>query len=155
LWDAVAVTQFRAKAASEDRADPLVDALVQQAVREDGHHTIPVYVCGSMDQETSRITRAQHVLIHTEIAAIAIALDGAEQYATRSLGRTRASVVLRIAQTEAGRHSITNALQQVYDIGGWWGVGTPPIGNVFMRERPYFESGAKTSLPWCSRSGAP
>ncbi|MBA8885800.1 RHS repeat-associated core domain-containing protein, partial [Dokdonella fugitiva] len=157
LWDAVAVTQFRARAVSEerDRADPLIDALVQQAVREDGHHTIPVYLCGSMDQETSRISRAQHVAIHTEIAAIALVIDGAEQYATRTLGRTRSSVVLRIAQTEAGRSSITNALQQVYDIGGWWGAGILPIGDVFTRERRYFESGAKTSLPWCSRNGMP
>ncbi len=120
-----------------------------------GHHTIPVYMCGSMGQEVSQITFADHVAIHAEIAMIRFALDGAEEYATRTIGRNRSATLSRVAQTEPGRASIVNSLQMVYDLGGWSGRGVRPIGTVLASERYAFVSGAKTSLPWCSRNGSP
>lgn len=109
-----------------------------------------------MNQKTANITLAQHVAIHTQIAAVRLALEGAEQYATKTIGKHRTSDVLRIAQTRQGRHAITNALYQVYEWGNWLDEGKPvTIDTVFKDERPDFESGAKTSLPWCTRRGGP
>jgi len=156
VWDAMAVTQFRAKAQAQDDTDLLVGALAMTASKDQGHHTIPVYLCGSMAQDKANITLAQHVAIHAEIAAVRLALEGAEQYATRTIGRHRTSDILRIAQTRPGRQAIASALYQVYYLGGWLGQGNPiTIGAIFAKERPQYESGAETSLPWCTRSGGP
>lgn len=156
VWDAVAVTQFRAKANADDDTDALIGALAATASRNEGHHTIPVYLCGSMGQKTAKITLAQHVAIHSQIAAVRLALEGAEQYATKTIGKHRTSDILRIAQTRPGREAIAGALYKVYEWGGWLGEGRPrTIGTVFGEERPKFESGAETSLPWCTRRGGP
>jgi hypothetical protein len=108
-----------------------------------------------MNQEVSVVTHAQHTLIHAEIAAIGIALAGAEQYANRTVGGKRSGAVLRIAQTEAGRASIANALDLAYFYGGWWNKGSRSIKDVFESERGSFVAGTNTSLPWCTRTGMP
>ena len=107
-----------------------------------------------MDQMKSAIRTDQHVAIHTEIAAVRLVLEGAEQYATKTIGKHRTSDVLRIAQTRPGREAIAAALYKVYDWGGWLETGSPKIGVAFGRERPLYEAG-KTSLPWCTRNGGP
>jgi len=158
IWDVVAVSNFRARATQADTIDEAAAAtaaIAAASVSPHGHHTIPVYLCGSMNQETSVISRPEHSAIHLQIAAIKVALDGAEEFATRTVGRHRTAEVLKIAQTQAGRVSITNALDEVYFWGGWWPRGVRPIKDVLESERRSFESGANTSLPWCSRSGAP
>ncbi len=154
LWDVLAVSQFRARTVAMPTDVPLVDT-APAPPKMAGHHTIPVYMCGSMAQELSQITHTDHVAIHAQIAMIRFALDGAEEYATRTIGRNRSADMLRVAQTEPGRASIVNALQMVYDMGGWSGRGVRPIGTVLASERYPFVSGAKTSLPWCSRDGSP
>ncbi len=156
VWDALAVTQFRAKAQAGDDADALVGTLATAASKEEGHHTIPVYLCGGMVQRTAGIKLHEHVAIHSQIAAVRLVLEGAEQYATKTLGKHRTSDVLRIAQTRPGREAIAGALYKVYDWGNWLGKGKPmTIETAFTLERPDFESGAKTSLPWCTRRGGP
>lgn len=156
VWDALAVPQFRAKAQEQEDTDLLIGVLATAASKEEGHHTIPVYLCGAMEQDTAYIKLHQHVAIHTQIAAVRLALEGAEQYASKAIGKHRTSDVLRIAQTPQGRAAIANALYQVYNYGGWLGEGAPEtIGTVFGRERPKFESGERTSLPWCTRRGGP
>lgn len=154
VWDAVALTQFRAKEQSKEDTDVLIGTIAAAAAKDQGHHTIPVYLCGSMDQMKSAIRTDQHVAIHTEIAAVRLALEGAEQYATKTIGKHRTSEVLRIAQTRAGREAIAGALYKVYDWGGWLQTGSPTIGTAFGHERPLYEAG-KTSLPWCTRNGGP
>lgn len=156
VWDAIAVPQFRSKAQEQEDTDMLIGALATVASKEEGHHTIPVYLCGGMGQDTAYIKLYQHVAIHTQIAAVRLALEGAEQYASKAIGKHRMSDVLRIAQTPEGRAAITGALYKVYDSGGWLGEGSPEtIGTIFGRERPKFESGERTSLPWCTRRGGP
>lgn len=108
-----------------------------------------------MNQETSQITLTEHAAIHAEIAAILIALEGAEACASNVVRRHRTPDILRIAQTEAGRQSIATALDEVYHWGGWSGRGRRPIEQVFESERGPFVLGQKTSLPWCTRDGAP
>lgn len=158
LWDAVAVSQFRAQstaiAVDSDAAGTRVDT-VRPLPPPQRHHTIPVYLCGSMAQELSMITQPEHAAIHAQIAMIRVALDGAEEYAWRTIGRNRSETILRIAQTEPGRASIVNTLQATYDMGGWSARGVRPIGVVLASERYPYVSGLKTSLPWCSRDGMP
>ena len=155
VWDAMALTQFRAtQTRAEEDSNTTIEVLAASTTYEHGHHTIPVYLCGSMDQDTSDVTVAQHLAIHAEIAAVRVALAGAEAFASKMLGRNRSIDILRIAQTRVGRESIASALYQVYRVGGWLPRGTPSIGTVFEKERPQFEKG-KTSLPWCSRKGLP
>ena len=101
------------------------------------------------------IKSAEHIAIHAEIAAVRLALSGAEAWASKVLGRHRMVDVLKIAQTDEGRAAIASALDQVYFFGGWDAVGQRPIRQVFNRERRAYESGAKTSLPWCTRDGQP
>ena len=155
LWDVVAVSQFRARNSQQSQAIPNVTAIAAPAPAPQGHHTIPVYLCGSMSQVTSVITQPEHVAIHAQIAMIRIALDGAEEYADRTVGKRRSEDILRIAQTEPGRASIANALDLTYYYGGWWSRGLPTIKSAFENERSDFVSGRKTSLPWCSRNGSP
>lgn len=156
VWDALAVPQFRAKAQEQEDTDLLIGALATAASKEEGHHTIPVYLCGSMNQRTAGIKLHEHVAIHAQIAAIRLALEGAEQYASKAIGKYRTSDVLRIAQTRPGREAITGALYKVYEWGNWLDKGSPmSIETAFDLERPDFESGAKTSLPWCTRRGGP
>lgn len=156
MWDAIAVPHFRSKAQEQEDTDMLIGVLATAASNEEGHHTIPVYLCGAMEQDTAYIKLHQHVAIHTQIAAVRLALEGAEKYASKAIGKHRTSDVLRIAQTPQGRAAIASALYQVYNYGGWLGEGTPEtIGTVFGRERPKFESGERTSLPWCTRRGGP
>jgi RHS repeat-associated protein len=154
-WDAVAITQFRARVQAEEDTDALIGTLAVAAAKNEGHHTIPVYLCGSMDQGKASIPLAHHVAIHAQIAGVRLALESAEHYAMKTIGRHRTSDILRIAQTQQGRQAIAGALYQVYYHGQWLDKGEPDIETVFARERPPFESGAKTSLPWCTRRGGP
>jgi hypothetical protein len=157
VWDAVAVTQFRSKAQANEDTDMLIGALATAASKEEGHHTIPVYLCGGMGQDTVKLKLADHLAIHAQIAAVRVALEGAEQYASKTIGRHRTSDILRIAHTDLGRKTITNALYQVYKVGGWLDKpdDSETVEVVFARERPHFESGQRTSLPWCTRNGGP
>ena len=149
IWDAVAIPYFRVQAENEAEAsDAARDEINRSPER---HHTIPTYLCGANSQQLSKVRHDQHVLIHTEIAGIQLALKGAEEYATRAIGRRRSPEVLRIAQTEEGRASIANALNSVYSYGGWRAIGTPSIGVAFDSERSDYVSGRKTSLPFCTR----
>jgi RHS repeat-associated protein len=158
-WDAIALTEFAARTATltdlrgEDRA---VAAAATLAASPRGHHTIPVYLCGDEpNQETSQIRHADHVVIHAQLAAVRVGLDGAEEIASRKLGYRRSEGILMLARTEAGRKSITNAIDKVYYYGGWWQKGVRPIKQVFEDERDDFETGVKTARPWCTKSGKP
>ncbi|XAK00195.1 RHS repeat-associated core domain-containing protein [Vandammella animalimorsus] len=157
VWDAVALSAFRSSSEINVESRTIADEIREEERRRNhGHHTIPVYLCGSMNQRPlANISPSQHGLIHAEIAAIYLALGEAEKYAYRALGRHRSSEVLRIAQTESGRTAIVNALQMLY-MGGWWDVGSPvSIGSAFSAVKGAYVSGAETSLPWCTRNGGP
>jgi|GEM_PF-1022227 len=155
VWDSIAVPMFRAAVLTSSIAQPIDDAGSRPERPPQGHHTIPVYLCGAMNQQLSYFAPEKHSAIHAQIAQIGIVLEGVEEYASRSIGRHRSEDVLRIAGTETGRRAITNALDLVYQQGGWWMQGQPTVGAVFSSERGMYESGMKTSLPWCTRTGSP
>ncbi|PAT39640.1 RHS repeat domain-containing protein, partial [Vandammella animalimorsus] len=156
VWDAVANQEFRANSIWELIFATVVAHYLTNTPQDpyQGHHTIPVYLCGVMNgQVLSEIPRSVHNTIHGQIASIKLSLEAAEAHATRVLGRNRSEVVLKIAQTREGRANIANALQSLYS--SWWNVGMPPIGPTFMNEKAPYVEGVKTSLPWCTRNGMP
>ena len=152
-WDAVAVQAFKAKAHERDTDQDIENvAAIELAQSPRRHHTIPVYMCGAIKQELAVIEHAKHVVIHAEIAALEIALNFAEDYATTVIGRRRNDNVLRMAETREGRIVVSNGLKTVYEIGRWWNQSispNPTIGTVFTREQPKYING-NTSLPLCS-----
>lgn len=155
LWDAVALTALTAltaQIAHSDFADPEGDY-----DDDEGHHTIPVYLCGAMPQEPSYISRREHDDLHRGISKVSIIKKLSEEYATKVVFGTHRSedIVLDVATTREGRVGIANALYYFYAEGGWLPRGQRPIGMVFASERIPYESGTKTSLPWCSRNGQP
>ncbi|MBQ0775896.1 MAG: RHS repeat-associated core domain-containing protein, partial [Gammaproteobacteria bacterium] len=149
LWNVLALVQFNAKIHSSANAEAAT--VSETDVKEHGHHTIPVYLCGGVKQETSRVMQKDHVLIHSEMATIRLAIKSAHEYAYRTIGRKRSSDVLHLARSEMGREAISAALENFYKSFSWWRVGVAPIGDVFTRERLGFVSGRNTSLPWCTR----
>ena len=156
LWDAIAVTKAQGDADSSSTST-VADAAKQEVVAgPHGHHTIPVYLCGGINQiPLADLTVAQHVAVHAEIGSIWLVVTAAEEYAYKILGRHRLPEVLKIAQTEPGRASIANALNAVYQ-AGWWGMGAPnSIGTAFTANKGDYVSGINTSLPWCCRNNAP
>ncbi len=153
MWDAVSNLYFRGAWIGQLVFMSFLTQQVRNFDPPQGHHTIPVYLCGGMNQVKSKIPASSHAIIHGEIAGIKLSLDTAEDYANKALGRYRSEQILKIAQTKTGRENVANALRMVYD--PWWLQGTPPIGSTFMGERGAYVSGANTSLPWCSRDGRP
>ncbi len=159
VWDAVAVTQFRSKAQANEDTDMLIGALATAASKEEGHHTIPYYLCGGMGQDTVKLKLADHLAIHAQIVAVRVALEGARAVCEiKQSGRHRTSDILRIAHTDLGRKAITNALYQVYSAGGW--LDRPEdqsikLGWCLTKSVRSSESGAKTSLPWFTRNSGP
>ena len=151
VWDVIAVLMFNSVVDSISTAVPANPP----KDRYEGHHTIPVYLCGSMDQKRSGIRSDLHDLLHAELASIKLTLDIAEKHATKTVGYHRSQSILKIAQTMPGRQAIARAIYMVYASGDWLDKGNSPIGEVFEEEQPFFVSGAKTSLPWCTRNGAP
>jgi hypothetical protein len=146
-------------AAGTDSANQTVVEEIEQERRRSshGHHTIPVHLCGGVNQpQYADISPAQHGAIHAEIAAIALTIRAAEEYAYRRLGRIRMWEVLKLAQTDPGRAAIAQALEAVYR-SGWWTTGQAPntIGNAFTTSKPGYVDGSNTSLPWCTRRRRP
>ncbi len=101
VWDAIAITEFAARTATlpdSGVSDHAVAAAVALSVSPRGHHTIPVYLCGDEpSQETSQIKHADHVVIHAQLAAVRVGLDGAEEIASRKLGYRRTEGTLMLA----------------------------------------------------------
>ena len=141
VWDAIVAMQVRA----------LGDFYKKKMPAED-HHTIPIYLCGNVDQELSTIDWRSHKLIHWGLGAIWVKIAIAEEAADQviPLGRRRKDEVMRFAETETGRTVIANLIGQFYQFSGYGMKGTPPIREIFdMEKMPYIKG--KTSLPGCKR----
>ncbi len=152
VWDAIAMVMMRS---ATDAATEAKTEVKKKKKETEGHHTIPVMLCGSMAQELSEITPAEHDAIHAGISHLYVIKRFSEDYATKLVfGPNRnPEIVLDVARTPEGRGAIANALHFFYE-PTWSQVGTRPIGQVFASERRQFVDG-KTSLPWCSRNGSP
>lgn len=148
MWDVVAMSRFNANVSAQSIA-----AATTRTRSPDGHHTIPIYLCGSQIQQLSYIDRSRHAALHTGLAAVQVALHSAEKAADQlmPLTRRRSGHVMSLAETEQGRGVIASAIQGYYTSAGWWGQGSPTIATVFPQERQAFVGG-KTSLPECKRT---
>jgi hypothetical protein len=154
LADAVAITQFNQLANSGTEVEPLPAAVQEEVKREqtEGHHTVPVYLCGAVVQDPSVIDRKEHNQIHIGLAGVYVIKVFAETWAKKVLFGTHRNpeIVLDLATSVAGRTAIAAAIGFFYQQGNWEAVGAPPIGVVFRKEKVDYIAG-KTSLPWCTR----
>jgi hypothetical protein len=148
LWDIMAMSRFNANVSAQSTT-----ATATRTRSPDGHHTIPIYLCGAQEQQLSYIDRSRHAAIHTGLAAVQVALYSAEEAADRliPMTRRRSGPVMSLAETPQGRGVIANAIQGYYMSAGWWGQGAPTISAVFPLEKSEF-IGGKTSLPECKRT---
>ena len=148
LWDIMAMSRFNASVSSQSNT-----ATSTRTRSPDGHHTIPIYLCGAQSQQLSYIDRRRHAAIHSGLAAVRVALHSAEDAADQivPLTRRRTGHVMSLAETEQGRGVIAKAIQAYYMADGWWGQGSPTISTVYPTERREF-IGGKTSLPQCKRT---
>ncbi|MBC3916477.1 RHS repeat-associated core domain-containing protein, partial [Undibacterium sp. CY18W] len=162
IWDSIAIQQVTAKTQNDEDANSTPTDLTAEIEKEKNdknpaHHTIPIYLCGGIKQEEyARISFANHVAIHGEIAAIGLAVILGEEYADKVLGYRRKVRVLELAETVEGRTTIANALQAVY-AATWWNTGDEPytIGFAFTASKDNYVTGVNTSLPKCSRTNKP
>jgi hypothetical protein len=150
LWDIIAASTMRSETTSGTRI--ATETKVKRR-NPDGHHTIPIYLCGAQNQRLSYIDRSRHAAIHTGLSKLEVTLHSAEAAADKSIPftRRRTDQVLSLADTEQGRTVIANAIGGYYMAFGWWGQGAPTIGSIFPSERRAYVKG-KTSLPDCKRS---
>ena len=150
LWDIIASSYLRSEATTEVRAATKTRPRTR---RPDGHHTIPIYLCGAQSQQLSYFDRSRHAAIHTGLSRLEVALHSAEKAADKYIPftRRRTEGVMSLAETEQGRHVIANAIEGYYMSFGWWHQGEPTIGSIFPFERRAYVDG-KTSLPDCKRS---
>jgi RHS repeat-associated protein len=108
VWEGVAIPQFRAKAQSETEVVPVVRTRVKRKDTE-GHHTVPVYLCGAVEQETVEISESDHDRIHLGLAGVYVAKVSAENYADKVVfgGRRTPGIVSDLALTGPGRRLIS------------------------------------------------
>ncbi len=153
LWNVIAVSHFNSELATGATSASGAKTKRRERSPNDGHHTIPIYLCGARAQKLSSIDRKQHGALHAGLALIAVAKDSAEAAADKMIPftRRRSGAVLDLAGSKVGRRVISGAIQGFYQYAGWWSQGTPTIGSVFPEERTKYISG-HTSLPECTRA---
>ncbi len=151
-WQIIATTHFMSKLSESASNASIADARQRTRSPDDVHHTIPIYLCGSLDQNLSLINRSQHAMLHSGLALIEVAKHSAEAAADRltPFSRRRSDFVMDLAQSPAGRKAIAGSIQSYYQGANWWDLGTPTIGTIFPQEKSRFIAG-HTSLPECSR----
>ena len=141
VWDAVVATLARATTDVYNKTLPPED-----------HHTIPIYLCGSVDQLTSQISWREHKLIHWGLGLIWVSVTVAEEMADRMIpfGRRTSKEIMSFADTPYGRGVIASLIGAFYQEGGFMERGIPTIETAFNASRDLYIAG-KTSLPACKR----
>ena len=125
---------------------------------EEGHHTIPEYMCGHKTQQgLVPLPKSEHVLLHVELDAYAQGLEKAGSLIHRRFVKSRGSAskvtLQQIGKNMFGRIGISAALAGFYTLFDYWSSGLSPtlypgrqrkystIGEAFTIESPRFISG--------------
>ncbi|QTD45271.1 putative Ig domain-containing protein [Ottowia testudinis] len=142
IWDAVVAMQVRA-----------LGDYYKKKMPDEEHHTIPIYLCGGVNQKLSTIDWRSHKLLHWGLGGIWLKITIAEEMADKilPLGRRRKDEVMRFADTVPGRTIIANSIEEFYRLSEYWDKGQPTIGEVFPDEKITYMNGTNTSLPVCKR----
>ena len=104
----------------------------------DGHHTVPMYMCGHRSQTLSEIPIDVHGPLHMQLYGFdrAITFAGkafAVLFKKKQSGEKK-SYVKRMAETKGGRGAIARGLQFFYTQEGYASIGTPLIGSTLIHE---------------------
>jgi len=139
----------------------LLGTAVGAVVSPQGHHTIPVYLCGAdYKQPRVKLPFLIHSKLHTQLfAGVGLLNKGFDMAFKRYLskpgkgGRRTTDPIVRLAKKRLGREIIVKVLDYFYEVNGYKtaGVqGNPNLEQVFKVASEEFKKGV-TSLPTCKR----
>jgi hypothetical protein len=148
LRNAVSGSQTKAKSKKKEK---------EKKPREHRHHTIPVYLCGGIDQRPNMplLEAPLHSQLHSELVGFSIALEEAAQEGLAQLppavkatwSKNDRPVIFQVAAYNEGRRVIAAALADFYNAGQWMKKGRDPTIEVGLdRETPRYVDGENTSL---------
>jgi RHS repeat-associated protein len=149
---------------SPSSASASVVSVTRNSNSLDGHHTVPIAMCGHPDQWLVYLPWGVHQKeLHAELDAFEMMVNVAGIVLDRAFKRNKTpsqkSAVVRLGRTIVGRTAIANGLALFYTEFGWWdeGVskgrqpfGAHTIGEIFPYEAARFIANHH-SYPTCSR----
>lgn len=144
LWVTLATMQILATVDFSDVESAMEDARSRYRDRSqnDGHHTIPKFLCGHESQELSTINAREHAILHAGLAAVRFGLDRGTELADNlfPVGRNRrsSSGIRALGSQEQGRILIGRLIGSFYEISGTNGWGRRQIGRIFPNEERAF-----------------
>ena len=162
LWQALTAMEI-----SHNVPDEAYDKMIAAQVKamekthkgDEGHHTIPKYLCGHENQvPLVDLSYSQHAILHAGLSAVTLAIEvignRKQDFLNVTLGRRKLSVVQELGTTAAGRGAIANAIWSLYSAAGaeLWRSPTAPIGgetvmSAFNKVRQPFEAGFTSCMP--------
>jgi RHS repeat-associated protein len=136
--------------------------LVAGTVGPQGHHTIPVYLCGAdRPQPRVKLDFATHAKLHAELyIGTGLIRKGMDVIVQKYLkrpgagGRQPTDPIVKLASKKIGREVIAKALRFFYDVNGYLParVGlNDDLETVFNKASYQFTKQSITSLPTCKR----
>lgn len=148
VWDIVTRNRFTAATGITGTGVVTATNTNKKQRMNDGHHTIPIYLCGGENQERSLLDQKSHAALHAGLRTIQVSMHAAESAADRMItykGK-RTGPILSLADSVIGRGIIANGIHGYYSVGGWMQRGVRPIGMIFPAEKTRYISGENTSL---------
>jgi RHS repeat-associated protein len=137
LYEMLVSTTLKAVATASS-ADPtdlgvILASTALMAVPSQGHHTIPVYMCGGRVQEVVDIGIIEHSVLHAQLLGFVRAINIAG-VVSQILGSRRARGALKpplydVARTPYGRQAIAAGLSAFYQLGGMGGRTWASLGR--------------------------
>jgi len=155
IWDYVMAMSIRGLAGSFGGFSIGGNSVAQGGGKLIGHHVIPVYTCGHLDQRLSNLPKPIHDSLHTQLYNYTLAIN-VLGYAVdlivyrRPTSRTVKTPMQRLGAKAVGRAAIAAGLGFFYNSEDLLGVGSLPIGVVLALETPRY-IGKHNSAPDCQR----
>ena len=155
IWDYVMAMSIRGLASSFGGFSVGGNLIGQGGGKLIGHHVIPVYTCGHLDQKFSNLSRPLHDSLHTQLYNYTLAINvlgfTVDLIVYRKpTNRAIKTPMQRLGAKAVGRAAIAAGLGFFYSSEDLLGVGSPPIGLVLALETPRY-IGKHNSAPDCQR----
>lgn len=127
---------------------------VKDSNNRQGHHTIPIYMCGSVSgQQLAPLNTEVHWALHSALVSYSTFIN--KVYRGNFAGNTRIfsysskEPLQLLAQSPQGRAAVSKHLRLFYNLG-WFELGEPYFEPIFESESIKY-IGGNTSLPICVR----
>ena len=142
LWDGLMATHMLPVAAQVAMQRQATLA-IGKTKSDEGHHTIPKYLCGSPSQELSFVPYVTHKMLHGGLSAMTVLIEATGGRVDRlipvALGWRTKTAIRTLGEVQNGRGAIASAIGQFYQLSQLGGVGRPrSVMDVFLSERNGF-----------------